>query len=65
MIRRSLTVVGGTHATIVPADYAVNGEGIDLIVRGEGGTVFAEIVRRYKNNEPLCFGDAVLSPKAS
>jgi radical SAM superfamily enzyme YgiQ (UPF0313 family) len=58
-----VTIVGGTHATIIPADYALNGEGIDIIVRGEGGTAFAEIVRRYKNNEPLAFGDAVLSPK--
>ncbi len=58
-----VTVVGGTHATIIPADYAVNGEGIDIIVRGEGGTAFGEIVRRYKNNEPLHFGDAVLSPR--
>jgi len=60
-----VTVVGGIHATIIPADYALNGDGIDIIVRGEGGTVFGEIVRRYKNNEPLAFGDAVLSPKAA
>jgi radical SAM superfamily enzyme YgiQ (UPF0313 family) len=59
-----VTVVGGTHATIIPADYALNGDGIDIIVRGEGGTAFAEIVRRFKNNEPLAFGDAVLSPHA-
>jgi radical SAM superfamily enzyme YgiQ (UPF0313 family) len=59
------TVVGGTHATIIPADYVKNGEGIDIIVRGEGGTAFAEIVRRYKNNEPLAFGDNVLSPKSA
>lgn len=57
-----MTVVGGTHATIIPADYALNGSGIDIIVRGEGGTVFGEIIRRHKNNEPLAFGDAVLSP---
>jgi hopanoid C-3 methylase len=63
--QKIVTVVGGTHATIVPADYALNGDGIDFIVRGEGGTVFGEIVRRYKNNEPLAFGDAVLSPKAA
>jgi radical SAM superfamily enzyme YgiQ (UPF0313 family) len=55
-----ITVVGGTHATIIPADYKV--EGIDLIVRGEGGTAFAVILKRYKNGEPLAFGDTVLSP---
>jgi radical SAM superfamily enzyme YgiQ (UPF0313 family) len=58
-----VTVVGGTHATIIPADYALNGDGIDIIVRGEGGTVFAEIVSRFKKGEPLTFGDAALSPK--
>ena len=60
-----VTVVGGTHATIIPADYALNCDAIDIIVRGEGGTAFAEIVRRYKNNEPLAFGDAVLSPRSA
>ena len=59
-----LTVVGGTHATIIPADYAKNGGGIDIIVRGEGGTVFGEIIRRFKAHEPIAFGDAVLSPKS-
>ena len=58
-----VTVVGGTHATIIPADYALNGDGIDIIVRGEGGTAFAEIVKRFKKGEPLFFGDAVLSPR--
>jgi len=43
----------------------LNGDGIDIIVRGEGGTAFAEIVKRFKNGEPLSFGDAVLSPKRS
>jgi radical SAM superfamily enzyme YgiQ (UPF0313 family) len=59
------TVVGGTHATIIPADYTVNCDSLDIIVRGEGGTVFGEIIRRFKNNEPLAFGEAVLSPKAA
>lgn len=58
-----VTVVGGTHATIIPADYALNGDGIDIIVRGEGGTAFAELVKRFKKGDPLFFGDAVLSPK--
>lgn len=61
--QRIVTVVGGIHATIIPADYALNGDGIDIIVRGEGGTAFAEIVKRYKAGQPLTFGDAVLSPK--
>ncbi len=61
---RVATIVGGTHATIIPSDYALNGGGIDIIVRGEGGTAFGEIVRRFKNSEPLAFGDAVLSPRA-
>ena len=31
-------------------------------MRGEGGTAFSGIVKRYKNCEPLAFGDTVLSP---
>ena len=58
-----VTIVGGTHATIIPADYTVKCDTIDIIVRGEGGTAFAEIVKRYKAGQPLAFGDAVLSPK--
>lgn len=56
-----LNVVGGIHATIIPADYAV--EGIDIIVRGEGGTTFGKIVSRFKKGMPLHFGDVSLSPK--
>jgi radical SAM superfamily enzyme YgiQ (UPF0313 family) len=57
----TVNVVGGIHATVVPADYAA--EGIDIIVRGEGGTAFKEIVNRFKQGMPLSFGDAVLSPR--
>lgn len=56
-----VNIVGGIHATVIPADYVT--EGIDIIVRGEGGTAFREIAKRFKNGEPLSFGDAVLSPK--
>jgi radical SAM superfamily enzyme YgiQ (UPF0313 family) len=55
----TINVVGGIHATIIPADYAV--EAIDIIVRGEGGTTFGEIVRRFKEGMPLHFGDVSLS----
>ena len=55
-----IIMVGGIHATLLPQDYAV--AGIDLIVRGEGGTLLSELIRRYKNKEALFFGDAVLSP---
>ena len=58
----AVTVVGGIHATLRPADFAT--PSIDLIVRGEGGTVIGEIVRRFKSGEPLHFGDAALSPGA-
>ncbi|RJQ13939.1 MAG: radical SAM protein [Nitrospiraceae bacterium] len=56
----ALNVVGGVHATIIPEDYAV--KGIDIIVRGEGGTAFREIIRRHKQGMPLHFGDVSLSP---
>lgn len=56
-----ITVVGGIHATLLPEDYGV--KDIDIIVRGEGGVVLKEIVRRFKNREPLFFGNCVLSPQ--
>ena len=57
----ALNVAGGIHATIIPADYAV--ESIDIIVRGEGGTTFGEIVSRFKKGMPLHFGAVSLSPR--
>jgi radical SAM superfamily enzyme YgiQ (UPF0313 family) len=56
----AVNVVGGIHATVIPKDYAA--EGIDIIVRGEGGTAFREIVDRFKRGDSLSFGEAVLSP---
>jgi hopanoid C-3 methylase len=55
----TIVVVGGIHAIIAPADYAV--DDIDLIVRGEGGTTFREIIRRLKAGEVPYFGDVSLS----
>jgi len=54
-------VVGGVHATLIPKDYQV--EYIDVVIRGEGGTVISEIIKRYKQGKELNFGDAALSPK--
>lgn len=45
----TLTVVGGHHATILPADFT--SPHIDLIVMGEGVAPFAEIVRRRERGE--------------
>jgi radical SAM superfamily enzyme YgiQ (UPF0313 family) len=56
-----INVVGGIHATVIPADYVT--DSIDIIVRGEGGTAFREILNRFKNGKPLAFGDGVLSPR--
>jgi radical SAM superfamily enzyme YgiQ (UPF0313 family) len=54
-----ITVVGGIHATLLPRDFSESE--IDIIVRGEGGLVLKEIVRRFKNNEPLFFDNLALS----
>ncbi len=56
-----ITMVGGIHATLLPQDYNVSE--IDLIVRGEGGTVIGKILERIKGKEAFFFDDAVLSPK--
>lgn len=57
----SLVVVGGIHATIVPQDYDI--EEIDLIVRGEGASVFSEIIKCYKENRKLFIDSRSLSRK--
>ncbi|MFH0917537.1 MAG: radical SAM protein [Candidatus Omnitrophota bacterium] len=56
---RMITVVGGIHATLLPKDFAQSQ--IDIVVRGEGGIALKEIVRRFKNNEPLFFDNVALS----
>lgn len=56
---RIITVVGGIHATLLPKDFAFTE--IDIIVRGEGGLVLGEIIRRLKNKEPLYFDNLALS----
>ena len=56
-----VVVVGGIHAIISPLDYAA--DDIDIIVRGEGGTTFGEIVKRFKLGQPLYFGEVALSQK--
>ena len=57
----SLVVVGGIHATIVPLDY--NMPEIDVIVRGEGGSVFGGIINRFRSGEKISDGQGILSPK--
>jgi len=54
-----ITVVGGIHATLLPKDFAI--PEIDIIVRGEGGLVLREILRRFKEKEPLFFDNLALS----
>ena len=56
---KTITVVGGIHATLLPNDFAI--PEIDLIVRGEGGLVLREIIRRFKNQEPLFYDNLALS----
>jgi radical SAM superfamily enzyme YgiQ (UPF0313 family) len=45
----ALTVVGGHHATVAPADFLV--PEIDLVVTGEGIEPFREIVQRHKSGQ--------------
>jgi len=56
-----ITVVGGIHATLLPKDFADSQ--IDVIVRGEGGLVLREMVRRFKKGKPLFFDNLALSPQ--
>ncbi len=45
------TVVGGHHATVMPADFRVSQ--VDVVVSGEGVFPFKELVRRLEAGEPL------------
>jgi radical SAM superfamily enzyme YgiQ (UPF0313 family) len=47
--RDTLTVVGGHHATVAPADFLT--PEIDLVVAGEGVEPFREIVRRHESRQ--------------
>jgi radical SAM superfamily enzyme YgiQ (UPF0313 family) len=47
--RDILTVVGGHHATMAPADFLM--PDIDLVVMGEGTEPFREIARRHEARE--------------
>jgi radical SAM superfamily enzyme YgiQ (UPF0313 family) len=49
--RDTLTVVGGHHATVSPADFSV--PDIDLVVMGEGIKPFQDIVRRHEAEKPF------------
>ncbi len=46
-----ITVVGGHHATIQPADFST--PFIDVIVAGEGVFPFREVMRRLEREQPL------------
>ena len=62
LLPSAVTVAGGIHASIIPDDY---GQGaIDYVVRGEGGTAFRELLRRWRAREPLAFDDRCLDTRA-
>lgn len=57
-------IVGGVHATIVP-DYFKNRDCIDLLVRGEGGSVIQEIIAAIENKTAFPENDAVIPVKSA
>jgi radical SAM superfamily enzyme YgiQ (UPF0313 family) len=59
--RAITTVVGGIHATLLPKDFAI--EEIDLVARGEGGTLFRELVPRLKRGDDSSLDERVLSTR--
>lgn len=59
VLPRAVTLVGGVHATLLPQDFAV--ASVDAIVRGEGGIVMTELIRRVKNHTGLSFDNRVLA----
>jgi len=59
ILPETLTIAGGIHPTIIPGDFA--GSSLDIIVRGEGGTAFTEIVKRLRSGDPLANGTSILA----
>ncbi len=53
-------VVGGIHATLRPGDY--RNDHIHAIVRGDGGTVVGDLIRRLKRGLPPAADERVLVP---
>ena len=58
-----LTMVGGCHATMVPEDFKLP-DVIDLVVRGEGGSVMPRLLRHLEAGQDLP-EDASFLPTAS
>lgn len=52
-------MVGGIHATIAPNDFNLPGS-IDLVVRGEGGSVMPELLERIETKQPIFENSAFL-----
>jgi radical SAM superfamily enzyme YgiQ (UPF0313 family) len=46
-----LTIVGGHHVTMVPADFDL--EYVDIIVKGEADLSFAEIIKHYEKKQDI------------
>jgi len=60
---QSLSVVGGIHATIEPA-YFKNCQNIDVIVRGNGGTVIQSIISAFESNNSIPESPAIIPVKS-
>ena len=63
ILPKTLTVVGGHHATVLPEDY--NCPGVDAIVRGEGCAPFRAIVESVASGRDLRNIPNVLVPGGS
>lgn len=48
---RLLTIVGGTHATLVPMDFAT--PAVDVVIPGQGVDAIREVVERVETSRPL------------
>ncbi|MFP4027512.1 MAG: B12-binding domain-containing radical SAM protein [Candidatus Brocadiia bacterium] len=58
-LREVTIIVGGCHATMVPQDFKLPGT-IDLVVRGEGGSVISRLVQALDSGQGLPEEDVFL-----
>jgi radical SAM superfamily enzyme YgiQ (UPF0313 family) len=64
LLPRCTVIVGGCHATIAPEDFRLPGV-IDLVVRGEGGSVMPELVRELERDDGLPEGGPFLPTRSA
>jgi len=63
-LKKVITLVGGVHATIAP-DFFSNCENIDVLIRGEGGSVIAQLAEALEEQRPFPENRSIIPVKSA